>query len=205
MLAEFFHWLVETVSVFGYPGLVVLMAIESSVLPLPSELVIPPAGYLVAKGEMNATIVVLCGAVGSILGALANYALALYVGEPILRRYGKWILLSERSLDRTEAFFRRHGEISTFIGRLLPVIRHLISIPAGMSRMNLTRFVVFTGVGAAIWCAILTYIGWLIGTYETELKEAAVFAYSKQAMLYILPALAALLIGYIWWRRRSAT
>ena len=97
----------------------------------------PPAGYLAAKGQMNGILAVVAGTLGSILGALVNYGLALYVGEPLLRRYGKYVLISSRSLDRTEAFFRRHGEISTLIGRLLPVIRHLISIPAGVSRMPL--------------------------------------------------------------------
>jgi membrane protein DedA with SNARE-associated domain len=202
VLHDLIYWLIDTISVMGYPGIVLLMAMESSVLPVPSELVMPPAGYLVAKGEMNGWIVVLCGTVGSILGALANYAGAVFIGEPILRRYGKYFFVSEKSLDKTEAFFRRHGEISTFIGRLLPVIRHLISIPAGLSRMNLRRFVLFTALGAAIWCAILTYIGWLMGMHEEALKEAAVFAYSRQALIYLIPLLVLLLAAYIWWWRR---
>src|SRR5262249_48683178 len=158
-------WLADTVLALGYPGIVILMAIESSVLPLPSELVMPPAGYLAAQGKMSAGVAVLCGMGGSVLGALANYALAVFVGEPVLRKYGKYVLISERSLDRSEQFFLRHGEISTFVARLLPVVRHLISIPAGMSRMRLGRFIAFTAAGAGIWCAILTYLGWLIGRH----------------------------------------
>ncbi len=147
MLNDFFHWLAATVLALGYPGILLLMAVESSVLPLPSELVMPPAGYLAARGQMNPWLAIAAGTAGSVLGALVNYALAVFVGEPVLRRYGKYVLMSERSLDRTEAFFRRHGEISTFVGRLLPVIRHLISIPAGISRMALGRFVAFTALG----------------------------------------------------------
>jgi membrane protein DedA with SNARE-associated domain len=203
MLTQFWHWLADTVLALGYPGLILLMAIESSILPLPSELVMPPAGYLAAKGQMNAYLAVAAGTLGSVLGALVNYALAVGVGEPVLRRYGKFVLISGRSLDRTEAFFRRHGEISTFIGRLLPVIRHLISIPAGMSRMALRRFVVFTALGAGLWCAILTYLGWLIGRHGQDV-EAAIGPYVHQTLVrYVLPG-ALLLVGvYVVWRRRE--
>jgi len=203
MLSAFFHWLADTVLALGYPGIVILMAIESSVLPLPSELVMPPAGYLAAQGKMNAVAAVLCGTLGSVLGALVNYGLAVFVGEPVLRKYGKYVLVSERSLDRTEQFFRRHGEISTFVGRLLPVIRHLISIPAGMSRMALGRFVTFTAVGAGIWCAILTYLGWLIGRHG-EAVDRAIGPYVHQVFMnYIVPGLIVLVGGYVIWRRRQ--
>jgi membrane protein DedA with SNARE-associated domain len=204
MLNQFFHWLADTVLALGYPGIIILMAIESSVLPLPSELVMPPAGYLAAKGQMNAWIAVAAGTLGSVLGALANYALAIFVGEPVLRRYGKYILLSPRSLDRAEAFFRRHGEISTLLGRLLPVIRHLISIPAGMSRMRLGRFAGFTALGAAVWCGILTYLGWLIGRHGEEVA-AAIGPYVHRTLFqYVLPAAALILVTYVLWRRRQS-
>ena len=124
-------------------------------------------------------------------------------GEPILRRYGKYVLMSERSLDRTEAFFRRHGEISTFVGRLLPVIRHLISIPAGISRMALGRFVGFTALGAGIWCAILTYLGWLIGRHGEEV-DAVIGKYVHHTLVsYVLPATVVLVAAYVFWRRRQ--
>jgi membrane protein DedA with SNARE-associated domain len=204
MLNQFFHWLADTVLALGYPGIIILMAIESSVLPLPSELVMPPAGYLAAKGQMNAWIAVAAGTLGSVLGALVNYALAIFVGEPVLRRYGKYILLSPRSLDRAEAFFRRHGEISTLLGRLLPVIRHLISIPAGMSRMRLGRFAGFTALGAAVWCGILTYLGWLIGRHGEEVA-AAIGPYVHRTLFqYVLPAAALILVTYVLWRRRQS-
>ena len=203
MLASFFHWLADTILALGSPGIIVLMAIESSVLPLPSELVMPPAGYLAAKGQMNGVLAVGAGTLGSILGALVNYALALFVGEPLLRRYGKYVLVSNRSLDRTEAFFRRHGEISTLIGRLLPVVRHLISIPAGVSRMSLSRFIFFTALGAGVWCGILTYLGWIIGRHGEEV-EAVIGQYVHHTLMtYILPGVLVLLAGYVWWRRRA--
>jgi membrane protein DedA with SNARE-associated domain len=203
MLSQFFHWLTETVLALGYPGIVVLMAIESSVLPLPSELVMPPAGYLAAKGQMNGWIAVAAGTLGSVLGALVNYALAIFVGEPVLRRYGKYVLVSERALDRAEVYFRRHGEISTFIGRLLPVIRHLISIPAGMSRMRLGRFVGFTAFGAGIWCGILTYLGWLIGRHGGQVEEAIGPYVHRTLVQYVVPAAILLVIAYVVWRRRA--
>lgn len=205
MIHSVVQWLVETVSALGYPGIVALMFIESSFLPLPSELVMPPAGYLAAQGRMDPVLAVLAGTVGSIGGALFNYWFAVTVGEPFLRRYGKYVLVRAHHLDRTEAFFARHGEISTFVGRLLPVVRHLISIPAGMARMNLKRFVAFTALGASIWCAVLVYIGWFLGRHEAVLREGVVKAYSTQAVLYMLPVLVVLLAGYVfWYRRRNA-
>jgi membrane protein DedA with SNARE-associated domain len=203
MLSTFFHWLADTILRLGYPGIMVLMAIESSVLPLPSELVMPPAGYLAAKGHMNSVLAVGVGTLGSVIGALVNYALALFVGEPLLRKYGKYVLVSARSLDRTEAFFRRHGEISTLIGRLLPVVRHLISIPAGVSRMNLGRFIFFTALGAGLWCAILTYLGWIIGRHGEQV-ETVIGPYVHHTLLtYILPGVVLLLAAYVLWRRRG--
>jgi membrane protein DedA with SNARE-associated domain len=203
MLAGFFHWLADTILRLGYPGIVVLMAIESSILPLPSELVMPPAGYLAAKGQMNGVLAVAAGTLGSVIGALVNYALALFVGEPLLRKYGRYVLVSARSLDRTEAFFRRHGEISTLIGRLLPVVRHLISIPAGVSRMSLGRFIFFTGLGAGLWCSILTYLGWIIGRHGEDV-QAVIGTYVHHTLLtYILPSVMILLGAYVLWRRRG--
>jgi membrane protein DedA with SNARE-associated domain len=203
MLTSFFQWLADSVLALGYPGIVVLMAIESSVLPLPSELVMPPAGYLVSQGQMSAWLAIAAGTLGSVLGALLNYLLAVTVGEPVLRRYGKFVLVSDRSLDRTEAFFRRHGEISTFLGRLLPVIRHLISIPAGMSRMALGRFVTFTALGAGLWCGILTYLGWLIGRHGGDVARAIGPYVHRTLLYYVLPGAVVIVALYVWWRRRG--
>lgn len=206
MLHSALQWLVESVSALGYPGIVLLMTIESSFIPLPSEVVMPPAGYLAAQGRMDPWLAVLAGTFGSLLGALFNYWFAIVVGEPFLRRYGKYFLVSGEHLDRAEAFFARHGEISTFVGRLVPVVRQLISIPAGMARVGLGRFVAFTALGASIWCAVLVYIGWLVGRHEAALAEGMVKAYSTRAFLYMLPVLILLVAGYVvWYRRRRGT
>ena len=202
MLHSVVQWLVDAVSTLGYTGIVVLMTIESSFIPFPSELVMPPAGYLAAQGRMDPVLAVLAGTFGSILGALFNYWFAIRVGEPFLRRYGKYFFVSAEHLDRAEGFFARHGEISTFIGRLVPVVRQLISIPAGMARVPLGRFVAFTTLGAGIWCAILVYIGWFVGRHEATLVEGVVKAYSTRAFLYLLPVLILIVVGYVVWHRR---
>jgi membrane protein DedA with SNARE-associated domain len=205
MLETFVHWLLDRFRDLGYAGIVVLMAIESSILPLPSELVMPPAGYLAAKGEMSFALVVACGVLGSILGALANYGLAHWLGRAFVRRLGRYVWVSEKSLERSERYFAAHGEISTFLARMLPVLRHLISLPAGLARMNLARFVTFTGLGALVWCAILTWIGWFLGKKEdviaTVLNEQAQ-SYVGRAVLILLPLLAGTAVAYAWWYRR---
>jgi membrane protein DedA with SNARE-associated domain len=208
MLETFVRWLLDRFRDLGYPGIVILMAIESSIVPLPSELVMPPAGYLAAKGEMSFWVAVACGVAGSITGALANYGLAHSLGRAFVRRLGRYLWISERSLERSERYFARHGEISTFLARMLPVVRHLISLPAGLARMNLPRFITFTGLGAFVWCTILTWIGWFIGRKEdvivTVLNEEA-RSYAGRAVLILLPVLAAITAVYVWWQRRRAT
>ena len=204
MLEAFATWLTDTVFRLGYPGIVILMAVESSAIPFPSEVVLPPAGYNVALGKMSFPLVVLSGITGSLIGAMVNYVLARWL-DKILRKHGKWILVSPASLDRAEAFFRRHGEIGTFIGRLVPVVRQLISIPAGLARMRMDRFVVYTGLGAGIWCFVLTYIGYILGKSFGVLEQQEVQRRVWQVLLYLLPALAMLGTGYaIWyrWKRR---
>lgn len=205
MLESFIQWLLDRFRDLGYPGIVVLMAVESSILPLPSELVMPPAGYLVAKGEMDLVTVIVCGVVGSVLGALANYGLAAWLGRAVVHRVGRYVFVPERSLDRAERFFARHGEISTFIARMLPVVRHLISLPAGLARMPLGRFMLFTALGAGVWCSVLTGIGWFIGHNESVVLGALnqeVRHYVAHVMVYLVPALVLVTIGYVWWYRR---
>ncbi len=207
MLDSFIDWLLNLFRGMGYPGIVALMAVESSFLPLPSELVMPPAGYLAAKGEMSFALAVACGVVGSVTGALANYGLAWWLGRAFFLRLGRYALITEKGLDRSERYFAAHGEISTFLGRMLPVVRHLISIPAGIARMHLGRFVLFTGLGALVWCTILTWIGWFIGSREDVILEVLnqeARRYAGRAALIVLPFLALIAAGYIWWYRRRA-
>ena len=205
MLESFIQWLLDRFRDIGYPGIVVLMAVESSIIPLPSELVMPPAGYLAAKGELSLPLVIVCGMVGSVIGALANYGLAAWLGRAFVHRMGRYVLVSERSLERSERFFAAHGEISTFIARMLPVIRHLISLPAGLARMPIPRFVSFTALGSGIWCSVLTLIGWTIGRKENVLMGALnveVRREAAHAMTIIVPALVVLTIAYVVWSRR---
>lgn len=175
---ELINWLVETIGALGYPGIFILMAMESSVIPIPSEVVMPPAGYLAHEGKMNIWVAILTGTVGSLVGAYANYFAAHYLGRPLLLRYGKYVWITEEKFAKVESFFREHGEVSTFIGRLLPVVRHLISLPAGLAGMNHFKFSLYTLLGAGIWVTILTYIGYFIGA-----NQDLIMKYSRQALI----------------------
>jgi len=202
MLERFIDGLLHTLLDLGYPGIVVLMALESSILPVPSELVMPPAGYWAAKGQMSFPIALICGVVGSVIGALANYYGAQLIGRPFIQRYGRYVLLSEKNLLRSERFFAQHGEISTLIGRLFPVIRHLISIPAGLHRMPLPKFILYTAAGAAVWCAILTWIGYFLGQHEGVLRNEEIHRYVTRAVLVLIPVTLIIIGIYILRRRR---
>jgi membrane protein DedA with SNARE-associated domain len=203
MLERFIDWLLRTMLDLGYPGIVALMAMESSILPVPSELVMPPAGYWAAKGQMSFSLALLCGVLGSIIGALANYYGAQLIGRPLIQRYGKYVLLSEKNLLRSERFFAEHGEISTLIGRLFPVVRHLISIPAGLHRMPLGKFILYTAVGAAVWCAILTWIGYFLGQHEDVLRNEEIQRYVTWAVLALIPLSLLAILVYVRRRRRK--
>ncbi|HWR67567.1 MAG TPA: DedA family protein [Desulfomonilia bacterium] len=191
-MEEIILWLVDKISQFGYTGILILMFLESTFFPVPSEVVIPPAGYLVAKGEMNLALVIICGVAGSILGALFNYILAIYLGRPLLMKYGKYILFPPERFDRVNAFFINHGEISTFTGRLIPGLRHFISFPAGLAHMNIMRFCLYTALGSAIWVTILAFIGKFVGDNLSLVKQ-----YSQQALVGVCAVLIIVFIIYI--------
>ena len=210
MFETFVRWLTDLIFVLGYPGITLLMAVESSFFPFPSEVVLPPAGYLAAQGRMNVGLVVAAGLLGSLLGALFNYYVAVYLGRPFLVRFGKYVLVKEAHLARAERFFADHGEISTFVGRLVPVVRQLISIPAGVARMRLDRFIAYTALGAGIWAVILTAIGWiigknarLVGDLDSLMENPAVHRYSTIALLTLAPILAIIVIVYVVRYRRA--
>lgn len=198
MLQDIIYHLIEAIGRLGYPGIFLLMAMESSIIPIPSELVMPPAGFLVYQGRMAWLPAILAGTFGSLAGAYANYYAARLLGRPIILKYGRYLLIPPEKFQRVEAFFLRHGEISTFVGRLLPVVRHLISIPAGMARMNHFRFSLYTLLGAGIWCSILTWIGYALGQHQ-EL----VMVWSKRALVWVIAACCLLVVGYIWWQRQQ--
>ncbi len=197
MLHEIIDWILATVGGWGYTGIFILMALESTVVPIPSELVVIPAGYLAYQGKMNVVLIFLASTLGSLAGAFLNYGFALLVGRPFLERYGRWFFVRPELLRKADAFFAEHGAVSTFTGRLIPGIRHLISLPAGLTRMNMLVFSVYTLLGAGIWSAVLVAMGYFIGGNEALIREnlplmtAAVVAF-----------VALVLVGYYFWRRR---
>lgn len=191
-------WLIQTIGAMGYPGIFLLMAMESSVIPIPSELVMPPAGYLAQQGKMSAGLAILCGTAGSLVGAYANYFAARYLGRPLLLKYGRYVFITEAKFAKVETFFLKHGEISTFIGRLLPVVRHLISLPAGLSGMNHVRFTLYTVLGAGIWVTVLTGIGYVIGS-----NQELILKYSHQALGVVLVLCTLLVMVYVKVQRRK--
>src|SRR4030042_346226 len=191
-------WLVDMISSMGYPGIIVLMFIESTFIPLPSELVIPPAGYLIAQKQMSWAGVIASGTIGSVLGALFNYAIAVYLGRPFILRYGKYFVVSQKHFKKGEDFFLKHGNISTFIGRLILGVRHYISFPAGLCRMNLWKFSFYTAFGAGLWVGVLAYIGYFVGNNKEKIMDV-----SRQWSLYIIIGCALLILIYIFWHKRK--
>jgi membrane protein DedA with SNARE-associated domain len=199
----FIEWCLEHLN---YWTIMLLMTIESSFIPFPSEIVVPPAAYKAAvEGKMNIYLVVLFATVGANLGALINYYLAKWLGRPIVykfanSRFGHMCLIDEEKVRRAEVYFDKHGVISTFIGRLIPGIRQLISIPAGLAHMKLGPFLLYTTLGAGIWNSILAAIGYYLSTvpgFETEEQRRAIInEYSKETG-YIFIGLAVCIIGFL--------
>ncbi len=166
-LNNFVLMIINLVESFGYLGIFIGMTIESSFFPFPSEAILIPAGVLVAQGKMNFFLVFMAGLIGSLLGAIINYFLALFFGrktiEILIDKYGKFLFLSKYKLRKTDIYFKKHGEITIFLGRLIFVIRQLISLPAGFGKMNFFKFIFYTALGAGIWTATLISVGYLFG------------------------------------------
>jgi len=192
MLHEIAQTIVEYIGHMGYWGIFLLMFLESTFFPFPSEIIMIPAGYLAFKGEMNVYMVVFVGILGSVLGALFNYYLAMHFGRKFILKYGKYFFIKEETLDKLEAFFLKHGEVSTFNGRLIPGIRQLISLPAGLARMNIAKFSLYSALGAGIWVVVLVALGYLLGSNEELISE-----YLHTATLITLASVAFITIFYI--------
>jgi membrane protein DedA with SNARE-associated domain len=163
-------WIIGIISTLGYGGIVLLMGIESACIPLPSEIIMPFSGYLVFKGELTLWGVALAGAVGCVVGSIPAYYLGAYGGRLLVEKYGKWVLISHHDLHLADRAFEKYGEIIIFIGRLLPAVRTFIAFPAGISRMNMPRFIAYTFVGSLIWCWLLAYAGMKMGENWVSLK-----------------------------------
>jgi membrane protein DedA with SNARE-associated domain len=187
-------YLVGLIDALGYVGIFFLMFLESSFFPFPSEVVIIPAGYLAFKGEMNLALVILFGILGSLGGAWFNYFLADRFGRKILLKF-----LRIHHLERVERFFERHGQISTFNGRLIPVVRQYISFPAGLAKMNGWKFSLYTSLGAGIWVSILAFLGYYLGQ-----NEGLIASYLREITILMLVLVFLGSVVYVWVKRRKA-
>ncbi len=192
MIHEIANTIVGYIGDMGYWGIFLLMFLESTFFPFPSEVIMIPAGYLAYKGEMNIYLIVMIGVAGSVTGALFNYYLAMYLGRKLILKYGKYFFIKEETLDKLEDFFNKHGELSTFNGRLIPGIRQLISLPAGLARMNITKFSIYSALGAGIWVIVLVALGYLLGSNEELISK-----YLKSATAIALISVALITIFYI--------
>ncbi|MCR6577252.1 DedA family protein [Campylobacter insulaenigrae] len=171
MFEDLINFLLTLAKDWGYLGIIFLMFIESSFFPFPSEIVMIPAGYLAQQNELNFFICLFCGIFGALLGALFNYYLCYFLGRNIVLKICRYFGINEEKFNKFEFFFNKHGEISTFTGRLIPGLRQYISLPAGLARMNLSKFILYTSLGAGIWCLILLILGYVLGQNENLLKE----------------------------------
>ena len=198
MLHDIAAFLVDTIGAMGYWGIFLLMFLESTFFPFPSEVIMIPAGYLAYQGEMNLYLVVLIGIAGSLAGALFNYYIAMHFGRRFLLKYGRYFFVKPETLDKLEAFFQKHGELSTFNGRLIPGIRQLISLPSGLARMNLFKFSFYSALGAGIWVIVLVTVGYLVGS-----NAALISQYLHTATLIALVSIVFITLFYVVRQKRK--
>lgn len=202
-------WFLSADALTVYLLVLALMTVESSFIPFPSEVILPPAAYLACtSGEVNIWVVLLLGTAGAILGALLNYGLSAWIGRPLVYRFadsrlGHACLIDREKVDRAERYFDDHGAASTFIGRLIPAVRQLISIPAGLSKMNLGKFVIFTGLGAGVWNCVLCGLGWWLGTMVSRQQLTDSIERYNVYLTYAGLAIGALAVIYILYKAFS--
>ena len=186
-------YIVSGISTGGYFGVFVLMALESMIAPVPSEVVMPFAGYLVLQGQFNFWLVLLASSLGSIFGSFLSYYIGFYGGRPLVLKFGRYLLVEEEHLEWTEKWFRKQGDKTIFISRFVPVVRHLISIPAGMAEMPMHKFLIYTFIGASIWNFILLYAGLRLGAHWNKIHQ-----FSKELDIVFVAAVALFLAYFIW-------
>jgi membrane protein DedA with SNARE-associated domain len=187
-------FIVAIISSMGYAGVALLMAIESACVPLPSEIIMPFAGYLVYAGRFNLWAVGVAGAVGCVVGSLVAYYVGLKGGRPFVEKYGRYILVSPRDLDLADRWFARYGEVIVFASRLLPVVRTFIAFPAGVARMNLARFTVYTFLGSLPWCIGLAYVGQILGEQWDKNETLKTWFHRFDFLIGIV-----ILAAAVWW------
>jgi membrane protein DedA with SNARE-associated domain len=190
-------FIIAVISTLGYAGVVLLMAIESACIPLPSEVIMPFSGYLVYTGRFNLWLVAIAGAVGCVLGSLVAYWVGLRGGRPLIEKYGRYVLISHHDLDIADRWFAKYGEIIVFASRLLPVIRTFIAFPAGVARMNLKRFVIYTFAGSLPWCFALAYVGQKLGE-QWDKNESLKSLFHR--FDFVIGLLAVIVIAWWIWR-----
>jgi membrane protein DedA with SNARE-associated domain len=195
---EIVNTIVEIVGQMGYIGIFIMMFLESTFFPFPSEVAMIPAGYLASQGSMNLYIVILIGVSGSLAGALFNYYLAKHYGRRVVIRFGRYFFFDEAKLEKMERFFYKHGSFSTLTSRLIPGIRQFISLPAGLSKMPISAFVIYTTIGAGIWVIILALLGYLIGQNQELINE-----YLHQIILITLIIIIISTAFYIWINKKN--
>lgn len=171
MSEQFTQQLLDLMGQLDYVAIGILMAAESTFLPVPSELVMIPAGYLASQGTLNPWLIMVASSTGSLAGSLVSYYVALWLGRPLLLRFGRYVFVTREHLEKTEMFVKRHGEISIFTGRFIPGVRHLISMPAGLVRMRIVPFMAYTLIGASLWNAVLLVLGYVIQAQQTWLED----------------------------------
>jgi len=189
--------IISGIAFLGYGGIMFFMALESACIPLPSEVIMPLSGYLAYKGTLDLLGVILAGSVGSMLGSLAAYYAGLKLGRPFILKYGKYIFMKEEDLERAEKWFARYGGKATFISRMLPVVRTFISLPAGIGRMEIKRFTLYSFVGSIPWCAFLAYLGYVLGD-----SWRIIFDQFGHYVDYAVIAGIVVLVAYCLYKRR---
>jgi membrane protein DedA with SNARE-associated domain len=175
IISNLANFIIQTISNSGYLGIFFLMIAESALIPIPSEIIMPFSGYLAYTGKLNPIFVIIAGSIGNLVGSLVAYIIGVKLGREIILKYGKYVLLKKSHLDWTESFFRKYGDSSTFVSRLLPAIRTYISLPAGIAKMNLKKFSVYTFVGSIIWSTMLTYVGIALGEEWTKIRNYSAY------------------------------
>ncbi|HJW20155.1 MAG TPA: DedA family protein [Candidatus Nitrosotalea sp.] len=165
------NFVIQTISNTGYIGIFFLMVAESSLIPIPSEIIMPFSGYLASTGKLNPVLIILAGSIGNLVGSLVAYFIGVKLGREFIVKYGKYVLLKKSHLEWTESYFKKYGDRSTFVSRLLPVIRTYISLPAGVAKMNLKKFSIYTFAGSIIWSTMLTYVGTTLGDQWTKIRH----------------------------------